>query len=182
MFVKILNQQFNIVIPRNDRVICLKESYLEFEFDGKLTIMSNSKGWTSKCSVNWGSINFISEPGFATSIGKHWENFSPAYFMNLMYKEISSSKDGDDLSTDKDKTKQEEKPNQWTKHMERSFTLGSSQRHCWVAEHQKNRTHALGRKLFAEWNKNAKILHRVASTDGRIIKVVFSWHVPHSTF
>ena len=93
------NSQIYINIPRQDSVISLLNSYLELNFD--VLRVDNRNRYVDANDirlVNLGPIALFSNYKLTTSSSKHLEEISHAHIVSLMYKLLTSSKDGDDLS------------------------------------------------------------------------------------
>ena len=65
------NQQIIIVIPREDNVTALKDSYIELEIEAKKTVRDSLADRIKIRSVNLGPIVSLSEFRLTTSNGKH---------------------------------------------------------------------------------------------------------------
>ena len=89
------NFQIYINIPREDSVISLLNSYLELNFD---VLHDRYVDANDIRLVNLGPIALFSNYKLTTSSGKHLEEISHGHIVSLMYKLLTSSKDGDDLS------------------------------------------------------------------------------------
>ena len=74
-------------------------SYLELNFDVLQAPSNNRYVDASDIRlVNLGPIALFSNFELTTSSGKHLEEISHAHIVSLLYKLLTSSKDGDDLS------------------------------------------------------------------------------------
>ena len=100
------NSQISINLPREDSVISLLNSYLELNFD-VLHAENNTRYVNANDIrlVNLGPIALFCNYNLTTSSGKHLEEISHAHIVFLMYKLLTSSKDGDDLSTGFDRNR-----------------------------------------------------------------------------
>ena len=93
------NSQVYIKRPREDSVISLLNSYLELNFDVLHAADNNRYVDANDIRLdNLRPIALFSNYKLTTSSGKHLEEISHAHIVSLMYKLLSSSKDGDDLS------------------------------------------------------------------------------------
>ena len=93
------NSQMYIKIPREDSVISLLNSYLDFNFEVIKKVNNSRYGNGNDIRlVNLGPIALFSNYKLTTSCGKHLEDISHAHLVSLMYKLITSTKNGDDLS------------------------------------------------------------------------------------
>ena len=104
------NSQVYIIIPREDSVISMLNSYLEFNFD-VLHAATNNRyvDGNDIRLVNRGPIAIFSNYKLTTSSGKHLENIDHAHKVSLMYKLLTSSKGSDDLfiGFDRDRTRRQ---------------------------------------------------------------------------
>ena len=93
------NSQVYIIIPREDSVISLLNSYLELNFD-VLHAATNNRyvDGNDIRLVNLGPISLFSNYKLTTSSEKHLENIDHAHIVCLMYKLVTSSKGSDDSS------------------------------------------------------------------------------------
>ena len=91
--------QVYIIIPREDFVFSLLNSYLELNFD-VLHAATNNRyvDGNDIRLVNLAPIALFSIYKLTTSSGKHLENIDHSHIVSLMYKLITSSKGSDDLS------------------------------------------------------------------------------------
>ena len=104
------NSQIYINIPREDSVISLLNIYLELDFDVLRVDNSNSYVDANDIRlVNLGPIALFSNYKLRTSSGKHLEEISHAHIVSLMYKLLTSSKDGNDLSIGFDRNRERRK-------------------------------------------------------------------------
>ena len=93
------NSQVYINIPREDSVISLLNSYLELNFDVLHAANNNRYADANDIRlVNLGPIALFSNYKLTTSSNNHLEKISHAHIVSLMYKLLTSNKDGDDLS------------------------------------------------------------------------------------
>ena len=74
-------------------------SYIKLNFDVLRVVNSNRYVDTNDIRlVNLGPIALFSNSKLTTSSGKHLEEITHAHIVSLMYKLLTSSKDGDNLS------------------------------------------------------------------------------------
>ena len=93
--------QIYINIPRQDSVIFLLNSYVDFNFHILHTATNNRYEDKSVIMlVNLGTIASLSIYKLTTSSRKHPEDISHAHIVSSMYKLLTSSRDSDDLSID----------------------------------------------------------------------------------
>ena len=106
--INTLNNQIYFNIPREDSVISLLTSYLELNFE-VIERADNSRyaNGDDIRLVCLGAVALFYKFKLTTSSGKHLEDISHAHIASLMYKLISSAKDGDELSIcfDRDKNR-----------------------------------------------------------------------------
>ena len=177
------NSQVYINIPREDSVISLLNSYHELNFD-VLHAADNSRYVDANDIrlVNLGPIALFSNYKLTTSSGKHLEEISHAHIVSLMYKLLSSSKDGDDLSIGFDRNRGRRK-NELTnnKNIKGKFHVRIYLKDVFgFAEHQQKGTYGLGYKLtLTRINNNAVSNKDNAVVNGRIKINSLDWYVPH---
>ena len=106
------NSQIYINIPRENSVISLLNSYLELNFD-VLHAANNDRYVDAKDIrlVNLGPIALFSNYKLTTSSGKLLEEISHGHIVSLMYKLLTSNKDGDDLPIGFDRNRGRRKTN-----------------------------------------------------------------------
>ena len=179
------NSQVYIIIPREDSVISLLNSYLELYFD-VLHAGTNNRyvDGNNIRLVNLGPIALFSTYKLTTSSGKHLENIDHAQMVSLMYKLLTSSKGSDDLSIgfDRDRNRRQ-----------RELTINKTQKgkyHIRIylkdvfgfAEYQDKGTYGLGYKLTLTRNTNNAVLNKDNAINiGRIKINAIEWYVPHYT-
>ena len=104
------NSQTYINIPREDSVISLLNSYIEFNFDVLHAATNNRYVDANDIRlVNLGPIALFSNYKLTTSSGKHLEEISHTHIFSSMCKLLTSSKDGDDLSIGFDRSRNNRK-------------------------------------------------------------------------
>ena len=106
------NSQIYFIIPRENSVVSLLNSYLEVNFDVvKATTIDRYANGDNIRLVNLGPIALFSNYKLSTSSGKHSEEISHGHIVSLMYKLLTSSEGSDDLSIcfdrNRDRRKQE---------------------------------------------------------------------------
>ena len=179
------NSQIYINIPREDSVISLLNSYIELNFD--VIRVDNSNRYVDANEirlVNLGPIALFSNYKLTTSSGKHLEEISHAHIVSLMYKLLTSCKDGDDLSIGFDRNRDKRK---------RALTNNKNIKgRCHIriylkdifgfAEHQEKGTYGLGYKLTLTRNTDNAVLNKDnAVVVGRVKINSLDWYVPHYT-
>ena len=94
------NQIF-IDIPRQDSAISLKDSYLDLDFSVTHRAGAHDRYFDNDHIrlVNLGPIALFNKYTLARSSGKEIEEIDNAHVIFLMHKLISSSRDGDNLSS-----------------------------------------------------------------------------------
>ena len=177
------NSQIYINIPREDSVISLLNSYIELNFD--VLHAANNNRYVDANNirlVNLGPIALFSNYKLTTSSGKHLEEISHAHIVSLMYKLLTSSKDGDDLSIGFDRNRgrrKNELSNNKTikgKYHIRIYLKNS----FGFAEHQEKRTYGLGYKLTLTRNTDNAVLNKDnAVVVGRVKINSLDWYMPH---
>ena len=91
--------QICINIPLEDSLISSLKSYLDLNFDVLKAASSNKYVDADDiCVINLAAIALFSNFRLTTSSGKHLENIDYAHIVSLMYKLLTSSRSGDDLS------------------------------------------------------------------------------------
>ena len=179
------NSQIYIIIPREDSVISLLNSYLELNFDVLHAATNNRYVERNDIRlVNLGSIGLFSNYKLTTSSGKHLENNDHAHIVSLMYKLLTSSKGSDDLSIcfDGDRNRRQ-----------RELTNNKSQKgkyHVRIylkdvfgfAEYQEKATYGLGYKLTMTRNNDNAVLNKGNAINNGKVKIdAIEWYVPHYT-
>ena len=177
------NSQIYINLPREDSVISLLNSYLELNFDVLRVDNSNRCVDANDIRlVNLGPIALFSENKLTTSSGKHLEEISHAHIVSLMYKLLTSSKDGDDLSIgfDRDRGRRKnELTNNKTIKGKCHFRIYLKDLFGY-AEHQEKGTYGLGYKLTLTRNTDNTVLNKDnIVVNGRVKINSLDWYVPH---
>ena len=177
------NSQIYINIPREDSVISLLNSYLELNFD--VIHAGNNDRYVDANDirlVNLGPIALFSNYKLTTSSGKHLEEISHAHIVSLMYKILTSSKDGDGLSIGFDRNRGRRK-NELTNN---KTTKGKYHIRNYLkdifgfAEHQEKGTYGLGYKSTLTRNTDNAVLNKdKAVANGRVKINSLDWYVPH---
>ena len=177
------NSQIYINIPREDSVISLLNSYLELNFD-VLHAVNNDRYVDANDIrlVNLGPIALFSNYKLTTSSGKHLEEISHAHIVSLMYKLLTSTKDGDDLSIGFDRNRGRRK-NELTnnKTIKGKYHIRIYLKDIFgFAEHQEKGTYGLGYKLTLTRNSDNAVLNKDnAVANGRVKINSLDWYVPH---
>ena len=179
------NSQIYINIPREDSLISLLNSYLELNFD-VLHVANNNRYVDANDIrlVNLGPIALFSVYKLVTASSKHLEEVNHAHFVSLIYKIVTSSKDGDDLSIGFDRNRGRRKDeltdnkNIKGKYHSRIYLkdiLG-------YAENQEKATYGLGYRLILTRNTDNAVLNKDnAVANGRVKINSLDWYVPHYT-
>ena len=177
------NSQIYINIPREDSVISLLNSYFELNFD--VLRVDNSNRYVDANDirlVNLGPIALFSNYKLSTSSGKHLEEISHAHIVSLMYKLLTSIKDGDDLFIGFDRSRGRRK-----NELSNNKTI-KGKYHIRIylkdffgfAEHQEKGTYGLGYKLTLTRNTDNAVLNKDnAVANGRVKINSLDWYVPH---
>ena len=177
------NSQIYINLSREDSVISLLNSYLELNFD-VLHAKNNNRYEDANDIrlVNLGPIALFSNYKLTTSSGKHLEEISHAHIVSLIYKLLTSSKDGDDLSIGFDRDRGRRK-NELTnkKNIKGKYHIRIYLKDIFgFAEHQEKGTYGLGYKLtLTRNNKNSVLIKDNAVVNGRVKINSLDWYVPH---
>ena len=158
-------------------------SYLELNFDVLHAADNNRYVDANDIRlVNLGPIALFSNYKLTTSSGKHLEEISHAHIVSLMYKLLTSSKDGDDLSIGFDRNRGRRK-NELTnnKNIKGKYHIRIYLKDIFgFAEHQEKGTYGLGYKLTLTRNNNNAVLNKDnAVVNGRVKINSFDWYVPH---
>ena len=177
------NSQIYINIPGEDSVISLLNSYIELNFD--VLRADNSNRYVDANDirlVNLGPIALFSNYKLTTSSGKHLEEISHAHILSLMYKLLTSCKDGDDLSIGFDRNRNRRK-NELTnnKTIKGKYHIRIYLKDIFgYAEHQEKGTYGLGYKLTLTRNTDNTVLNKDnIVVNGRVKINSLDWYVPH---
>ena len=179
------NSQIYINIPREDSVISLLNSYLDLNFEvNKKNDDSRYANGNDIRLVNLGPVALFSKFKLTTSSGKHLEDISHAHLVSLMYKLITSSKDGNDLSIgfdhSRNRRKDELAPNE---NIKGKYHVKIMLRDVFgYAEHQEKATYGLGYKLTLTRKKDDAVIDKANGIADATIKIDhIHWYVPHYT-
>ena len=179
------NSQVYINIPREDSVISLLNSYLEFNFDVLHAVTNNRYVDSNDIRlVNLGPHALFSNYKLTLSSGKHLKNIDYAHIVSLMYKLLTSSKGSDDLSIgfDRDRGRRQ-----------RELTKNKTQKgeyHVRIylkdvfgfAGYQEKGTYGMGYKLSLTRYTDDSVLNKGnAINNGKIKIKAIEWYVPHYT-
>ena len=179
------NSQVHIIIPREDSVISLLNSYLELNFEVLHAATNNRYVFGNDIRlVNLGPIALFSNYKLTTSSGKHLENIDHAHIVSLMYKLLTSSRGSDDLSIgfDRDRNRsQRELTN--NKSQKRKYPVRIHLKDVFgFAEYQEKATYGLGYKLTLTRNTDDAVLNKGNATNNGKIKIIaIEWYVPQYT-
>ena len=178
------NSQIYINMPREHSVISLLNSYLDLNFEViKKADNSRYANGNDIRLVKLGPIALFSIFKLTASSGKHLEDISQGHLVSLMYKLITSSKDGDDLSIGFDRNRNRRDELAENKNMKGNYHLRIMLEDIFVfAEQQEKATHGLGYKLTLTLNKDETVIDKAAGiADARIKIDHIHWYVPHYT-
>ena len=119
-----------------------------------------------------------------TSSGKHLEDISHAHIVSLMYKQLTSAEDTDNLSTgfDRDRNSRQRELTNNKKHKGK-YDLRI---YLWdnfnFAEHQEKATYGLAYKLTLTRKTDNSVFNKVNATNiAKIKNNSIEWYVPHYT-
>ena len=158
-------------------------SYLELNFD-VLHARNNDRYVDANDIrlVNLGPIALFSNYKLTTSSGKHLEEISRGHIVSLMYKLLTSSKDGDDLSIGFDRNRGGRK-----NELSNNKTI-KGKYHIRIylkdifgfAENQEKGTYGLGYKLTLTRKTDKAVLKKDnAVVNGRVKINSLDWYIPH---
>ena len=132
--------------------------------------------------VNLGPIALFSNYKLTTSSGKNLEEISHAHIVSLMYKLLTSIKDGDDLSIGFDRNRGRRKNElSYNKTIKGKYHIRIYLKDNFgFAEYQEKGTYGLGYKLTLTRNTDNAVLNKDnAVANGRIKINSLGWYVPH---
>ena len=179
------NSQIYINIPREDSVISLLNSYLDFSFEVVKRADNSRYGNGNDIRlVKLGPVALFSNFKLATSSGKHFEDISHAHLVSLMYKLITSSKDSNDLSIGFDSSRNRRRDElAQNKNIKGKYHVKIMLKHVFrFAECQEKATYGLGYKLTLTRNKDDAVIDKAgAIAEARIRIDHIHWYVPHYT-
>ena len=179
------NSQIYINVPREDSLISLSNSYIDFNFD--VMHAANINRYVDGNDirlVNLGPVALFSDYSLTTSSRKHLEDVSHAHIVSLMYKLITTAKVCDDLSIgfDRDRTKRR---NELTnnKNIKGKYHVRIYLKDVFgFAEHQEKAIYGLGYKLTLTRNSDNAVLNKGDVTILSKFKTNgIEWYVPHYT-
>ena len=179
------NSQVYINIPREDSVISLLNSYLELNFD-VLHAATNNRYVDADDSrlVNLAAIALFSIYKLTSHSSKHLEEITNAHTVCLMYKVVTSSKDGDDLSIgfDRDRGRRKKELTN-NKNIEGKYhTRVYLKNIIGHAECQEKGTYGLGYRLILTRNNDNTALQKDTGLTNAKVKInSLDWYVPHYT-
>ena len=179
------NSQTYINIPREDSVISLLNSYLELNFDVLKAATNDRYANTDDIRLtNLGAIASFSVYKLVTASSKHLEEITHAHFVSLIYRLVTSSKDGDDLSIGFDRNRGKRK-NELT---DNKNIRGKYHTRIYLkdilgyAEHQEKATYGLGYRLILTRNSDNAVLNKDNAVANGGVKInSLDWYVPHYT-
>ena len=179
------NSQIYINIPREDSVISLLNSYLDFSFEViKRADNSRYGNGNDVRLINLGPIALFSNFKLTTSSGKHLEDISHAHLVSLMYKLITSSKDSNDLSIGFDNSRNRRRDElALNKDIKCKYHVKIMLKDVFgFVEQQEKATYGLGYKLTLTRNKGDAVIDKANGiADARIKIDHIHWYVPHYT-
>ena len=159
------NSKICINIPREDSVISLLNSYLDMNFEViKRADNSRYANGIDIRLVYLAPFSLFSNFKLTTSSGKHLENISHAHIVSLMYRQITSTKTSDDLSTGFDRSlnrRRNELIN--IKNLKGKYNLQILLKDVFgFAEHHDEANYGLGYKLTLTRNKDDSVIDKAA--------------------
>ena len=170
---------------REDSVISLLNSYLDLNFEVfKKADDSRYGNGNDIRLVNLGPIALFSNFKLTTSSGKHPEDVGHAHLVSLMYKIISSSNYGDDLSIGFDRSRDRRRDElALKKNIKDKYHLKIMLKDVFgFTECQEKATYGLGYKLTLPRNKDEAVIDKVGGIAEARIKIDrIHWYVPHYT-
>ena len=159
-------------------------SYLEINFDVLQVASNNRYVDASDILVNLGPIALFSNFKLTTSSGKHLDEISHSHIVSLMYKLLTSSKDGDDLSIGFDRNRGRRKSElSNNKNIKGKYHMRIYLKDIFgFVEHQEKGTYGLGYKLTLSRNTDNAVSNKTNATAiGKIKIKSLDWHIPHYT-
>ena len=179
------NSQTYINIPREDSLLSLLNSYLELNFDVlKAATIDRYANTDDIRLTNLGAIALFSVYKVVTASSKHLEEVTHAHFVSLIYKIVTSSRDGDDLSFGFDRNRGRRK-NELSnnKNIKGKYHTRIYLKDIFgYAEHQEKTTYGLGYRLILTRNTDNAVLNKGNTvTNGRVKINSLDWYVPHYT-
>ena len=179
------NSQIYIIIPREDSVVSLLNSYLDLNFD-VLHAATNNRyvDGNDIRLVNLGPIALFSTYKLTTSSGKHIKDVSHAHVVSLMNKLLTSAKGSDDLSTgfDRDRGRRRNELTNNKTAKGRYHIRIYLQDIFGFAEHQEKATCGLGYKLTLTRNTDNSVLNKDNAINIAKIKInAIDWYVAYYT-
>ena len=177
------NSQIYINIPREYSGISLLNSYPDVNFEViKKADNSRYGNGNDIRLINLGPIALFSNFKLTKSSGKHLEDISHAHFLSLMYKLITSSKNGDDLSISFDRSRERRRDElALNKNVNDKYHLRIILKDVFgFAEHQEKATFGLGFKMTLTRKKDEAVIEK-GIADARIKIHHIHWYVAHYT-
>ena len=158
-------------------------SYLELNFDVLQAAINNRYVDAIDIRlVNLGPIAFFSNYKLTKSSGKHLEEISHAHIVSLIYKLLTTSKDGEDLSIgyDRDRGGRKSELNNNKNFKGKYHTRIYLKDIFGFAEHQEKGAYGLGYKLTLTRNTDNAVLNKAAATSNGKVKInSLDWYIPH---
>ena len=179
------NSQIYIIIPREDSVISLLNSYVDLNFEvTKRVDNSRYANGNDLRLVNLAPVALFSNLKLTTNSGTHLEDISHAHLVSLMYKLITSSKDSNDLSIGFDNSRNRRRDElALNKNIKGKYHLKIMLKDVYgFAEHQEKATYGVGYKLTLTRNKDEAVIDKANGiADARMRIDHIHWYVPHYT-
>ena len=168
------NSQICFIIPRENFVISLLNSYLDLNFEViKKADNSRYGNGNDIRLLTFGAIALFSNFKLTTSSGKHLEDISHAHLVSLMYKLITSSKESNDLSIGFNRSRNIRKDElARNNNVKGKYHLRILLKVVFgFAESQEEATYGLGYKLTLTRNKDEAVIDKVAGIADARIKI-----------
>ena len=175
-----------ILIPREDSLISLLNSYIDLDVDVVHAATNNRYADGNDIRlVNFAPIALFSNYKLTTSSGKHLEDITHGHLVSLMYKLVTTAKGCDDLSIgfDRDRTRKRNELTNNNKNIKGKYHIRIYLKDVFgFAEHQEKATYGLGCKLTLTRNNDNAVLNKGdAITIGKVKINAIEWYVPHYT-
>ena len=184
-YTLLILKYIHIDIPREDSVVSLLNSYLDLNFEViKRADTSRNANGNDIRLVNLAPIALFTNFKLATSSGEHLEDISQSHIVSLMYKLITLSRCGEDLSTafdhSRNRRRDELAPD---KDMKGKFHRRIMLKNAFgFAECQEKALYGLAYELTLTRNKDDAVIDKAAGTaDARIKLDHTHWYRPHYT-
>ena len=175
--------QVLIIIPTDDSVFSLLNSYLELNFDVLHAAASNRYADNNDIRlVNMGLIALFSEYNLTTSSGKHLESIEHGQFACLVYKLLTTARGCHDMSVGFDRScdrRQRERTN--NKNIRGKYFVRIYLTDIFgFAQHQLKGTYGLGYTILLTGNNVSAVLNKYNAINNAKFKIKsIHWYVPH---